>query len=411
MYDKEHQLTSVAVVDWDNDGDQDLLLGAKTGAIYTCMNEGSKKEPQFATEIRRLRSNGKPLSMDSLTTPRIADWNQDGMFDVLYGCSRSVYALINKGKVGKPEFGEPQLLVEGSIPITGQPPVGPEANLHIEIFDYDHDGDLDLLVGGQSEVPAKQIKLTRKEQIELKSLKDEMNVLEEKMNKFYEGMEDEEDFQKLEKNKEFVKLSDKMMAIYPKIEKYEPIPESLDTVWVYRNKSTSNKTGKTKSKTNSKTDQADAESVKPSTSSVKPKALLVKDTEVINVFDVNIKPSFQAVSASPGERVKLIVDVTIPDGFHLYGAADSNFPTAVSISNPGSLKPLGEFQIPNGKRVSKQGKVSFWLEGQQSFETEFEVPADFKGTSVEGRFKFMICDDRGCRPPKTVPFRVSLSAK
>ena len=96
---------------------------------------------------------------------RIADWNRDGLFDIICGgLLGGVFLFENSGKVGLPKFGSMTVLVE---PLPGRAdgrnahrvkrvgakddqPVAPGSSFHIEVVDYDNDGDLDLLVGGQS---------------------------------------------------------------------------------------------------------------------------------------------------------------------------------------------------------------------------------------------------------------------
>ncbi|MCK0132645.1 VCBS repeat-containing protein [Flavobacteriaceae bacterium F08102] len=161
--------SSVAAVDWDDDGDMDLLLGGYSGEVLELrLNEGSKDGAvQFATTNQPVLVGGKPFSLMSggkgIGTPRIADWDGDGRFDILIGTIYGeVFLLRNTGSKGSPEFSEVTTLVEpylgraGSkkikrVPSKNGSPVGPGSSFHIETVDYDGDGDLDLLVGARSE--------------------------------------------------------------------------------------------------------------------------------------------------------------------------------------------------------------------------------------------------------------------
>ena len=102
---EEHHLTSATAVDWDDDGDLDLLLGAYEGALYLCLNEGTKTEPVFAEKNLQVKSNGRHLTLESgLATPITCDWNGDGLFDILCGGSKGgVYYYENTGRPSEPE--------------------------------------------------------------------------------------------------------------------------------------------------------------------------------------------------------------------------------------------------------------------------------------------------------------------
>src|SRR5262245_34567027 len=91
---------SVVAGDWDNDGDLDLLLGAKEGGLYLRRNDGSPGQPKFVTTNERLTADSKPLMVPGgLTAPRLIDWNGDGLFDLVCGSfGGGVYVYVNSGK-------------------------------------------------------------------------------------------------------------------------------------------------------------------------------------------------------------------------------------------------------------------------------------------------------------------------
>lgn len=117
---------SPAVVDFNGDGVDDLLVGTRTGQIR--MHKGGKKpvdDPNVAAALAGkvgpailefdgfLKIAGKEVfSPMSLVYP--CDWNQDGLFDLLLGStSGKIYLSLNKGKSkSEPDF--PQ-----AVPIKG----------------------------------------------------------------------------------------------------------------------------------------------------------------------------------------------------------------------------------------------------------------------------------------------------
>ena len=78
---------SVLAYDWDRDGDHDLLLGSYAqGRLYRQMNEGSNAEPRFTGVNLAIEVGGQELSdLSKMTAPRLVDWDGDGDDDLLYG--------------------------------------------------------------------------------------------------------------------------------------------------------------------------------------------------------------------------------------------------------------------------------------------------------------------------------------
>lgn len=245
----DHHMTSAAAVDWDDDGDLDLLLGAYEGALYLCMNEGSKTEPKFADHNLQVKAGGKHLTIEGgLATPRICDWNQDGLFDILCGgSSGGVFYFKNIGEKGKPKFAAAEALIErtegaSSYDVTAMPcedgvPVQPASSFHIEAVDYDNDGDIDLLVGGRCYVESKKKELTTEEKEELSEIKEKMAELNSQMEKLYEEIEegDEEAMDELYQSEDFSKLQDKMMVLWERQDELSPAPREANLIWLYRN--------------------------------------------------------------------------------------------------------------------------------------------------------------------------------
>ena len=147
---KESLGIGATAVDWDDDGDLDLVLGSYEGRLFVRVNEGSRTRPAFATESIILMKDDAPLEVPGRDAiPKIADWDGDGRFDILSGSGEGgAYWLRNVGKKGAPSFASPEAIVRPDDP-KGDPasPKGPGERTQACAADYDGDGDLDLLVG------------------------------------------------------------------------------------------------------------------------------------------------------------------------------------------------------------------------------------------------------------------------
>ncbi len=141
--DEPHGI-SATPIDFDGDGDLDLLLGTSDGRVALRLDEGDAKAPRFATQNVILQAAGKDLTVPNRhAMPVAADWDADGRFDLVSGSyDGAVWWFRNVGEAGKPDFSAPEQLVG---------PGGADAahgvRTQVAIADFDGDGALDLLVG------------------------------------------------------------------------------------------------------------------------------------------------------------------------------------------------------------------------------------------------------------------------
>ena len=132
------------VVDWDNDGLRDLVVGAYDGKIHLFINEGTDTAPDFLTETFA-QENGSDLVVPSWrSSPVILDLDGDGKKDLLTGDTYGQLLLYsNVGTDAAPTFSGYSLIESDGVPIdlAGSPRSRPF------VCDWTGDGYLDVLIG------------------------------------------------------------------------------------------------------------------------------------------------------------------------------------------------------------------------------------------------------------------------
>jgi hypothetical protein len=146
----------VTMVDWDDDGKLDLLVGTFDGMMFLRRNVGTRTKPVYATENEWVMVGKKRLRVPggAHANPVIADWDGDGRWDIITGSADGgVYWYRNIGKRGRPKFAPPVALIpkhEGSgydeLLDAGKEP-RPGIRSQVAVVDYDGDGKLDILLG------------------------------------------------------------------------------------------------------------------------------------------------------------------------------------------------------------------------------------------------------------------------
>ncbi len=88
--------------DFDKDGDLDLLCGEFLDKFTYFQNIGTRTEPKYSKGVRILDSAGKHLRMDlEMIDPVAFDWDKDGDFDLICGDEDGRVAFIeNTGHLG-----------------------------------------------------------------------------------------------------------------------------------------------------------------------------------------------------------------------------------------------------------------------------------------------------------------------
>ncbi len=132
------------LVDLDQDGDLDLVVGDRDGLIHYFENTGSATSAAF---VERTGANNvfAAITVSSMASVTLADYDDDGDLDLIFGeIDGTVGYAENVGAADAPLF---EVRSGDENPFDG---LDLDSWTSPEMFDFDGDGDLDLVVGDYS---------------------------------------------------------------------------------------------------------------------------------------------------------------------------------------------------------------------------------------------------------------------
>ena len=130
------------VIDWNGDSRKDLLLGDGEGSLVIYLNEGTDDDPLFSPPLT-VEVEGSPLTVANFATPFVADWNNDGKRDLLVGDGSGFIHLYLDVSTTK----EPELMAAGMVQLNDQDLKIDEGSAAPFLVDWNNDGKNELLVG------------------------------------------------------------------------------------------------------------------------------------------------------------------------------------------------------------------------------------------------------------------------
>lgn len=160
-------------VDWDGDGDLDLVVGDIAGGVHLFDGQGGAKTLNLAAS-KPLEVNGKAIRVEGGDAgPTIADWDGDGRLDLVLGCGDgSVLLYRNTASEGAPVLAAPVTLLKGAGwgGPDGMDDSRPGVRAKPWVTDWDGDGRLDLLVGDLSLAKPTSRERTKEDEAELEKI-------------------------------------------------------------------------------------------------------------------------------------------------------------------------------------------------------------------------------------------------
>src|SRR5262249_27086360 len=132
--------------DFDGDGDLDLLCGEFLDRFTYFENIGARQTPKYAVGKKLSTADGQPLAMElEMIVPVAFDWDRDGDFDLIVGEEDGCVALVEN---------------TGNLSLDHLPLFLPPRHFQQEAdtlkcgalatpyaFDWDNDRDIDILSG------------------------------------------------------------------------------------------------------------------------------------------------------------------------------------------------------------------------------------------------------------------------
>lgn len=367
-------------VDYDGDGDLDLIIGTRSSGVKLVLNEGTRQEPIWAVE--HLAVMTKDGSRVKGSNAHHADWDGDGLRDLIVGSENGgAYWYRNEGKNDSPVYGEQQVLVaKGKFEERSEEEgtLGPGLRTKVHVADYNNDGRKDLLIGDVQWFHEKLPPLTEEQKAEKKAIKPEYD----RLNQAYKAIVNE-------RNKFVGKPGGIPQEVLDAMADARADLDPVGRIWrsFKRTSVTTHGYVWLCLRGEEQSGAVEAASVREGSTKFGP-----------TTFKVVATP----IEGKPGQ-VSVLAHLTIDEGWHVYAELPDHsdyIQVRPSLTLPKGAEQLGTWTCNSESIPDPHGDDAEWFVKQASFTCVVQLPEN-STSGIKAAMRFQVCDEQMCMPPHT----------